>query len=511
MKKALSLLLCLLLLLCPLLVACEGGEGEGGDGSKTSGTTSGSAGGSLYTDNKGKYTLDNLGMPAFNFEEKEFRVCVYSNVVQTTYFSEEIECEDYATTDNKLKDGVRNRNNRIDAKYGVTVKAYAVDDVAATVREDVSAQTELFDAAMPFMSAAVTMAQDGMLHDLNEFSDYIHLDAPWWDQEANKALSVANRLYFTTGDISIMQRIVSNTILFNRSMYEENLKGTYGDLYDLVRNHQWTLDKMHEMGRAVTAELNGESGMQYDDRWGMVGTNNALSYYISGGQTLVDKTEDDILQIAIGRDEASLAYAQKVLQTFEADDWFFNTQSPNQTTVGNLSVWETAMAAFGDGRSLFYCAAFSAVKKLRNYEAAEYMGFIPLPLSSEAQDEYRTCANVSYAYGVCIPLTVPNAEFSAYMLEALCCYAKDDITPAYYNSTLLDRDARTEDNVDMLENYIFSNVVYDTGILYGFGGISGMLNTLQANGTDTVASQLDSIRDAAEAAIADCVEAYELG
>lgn len=511
MKKALSLLLCLLLLLCPLLVACQDGENGGDTSSKASGTNSGSAEGSLYMDANGKYTLDNLGMPEFNFEETEFRVCVYNNNVQTTYFSEEIECEDYATTDNQLKDGVANRNNRIYEKYGVSVTAYAVDDVASIVREDVSAQTNLFDAAMPFMSGAVSMAQDGMLYDLKEFGDYIHLEAPWWDQKANKSLSISDRLYFTTGDISIMQKIVSNTVLFNRSMYEQNLVGTYGDMYDLVRNHEWTLDVMHEMGRTVTSELNGEAGMQYEDQWGMVGANGATGYYIAGGYSLIDKTADDIPQISIGRNEASLTYAQKVLQILEADDWYFNTQSPSPTTVGSLSLWETAMAAFGEGRSLFYTAAFSAVKKLRNYEASDYMGFLPLPLSDKSQENYCTYSNISYAYGVCIPLTVPNPQFSAFMLEALGCYAKDDVTPAYYNSTLLDRDAHTDDNVDMLENYIFNNVVYDPGILYGFGGLSGMLDGLMANGTDTVASQLDSIRESAETAIEECVEAYQLG
>lgn len=513
MKKALSLLLCLLLVLCPLLVACGDGDdaGDNSGGSKPSGTNSGSASDSLYKDANGKYTLDNIGMPKFDFDATEFRVCVYNNVVQTTYFSEEIECEDIATTDNQLKDGVNNRNNRIAEKYGVTVKAIAVDDVAATVREDVTAQTNQFDAAMPFMFSAVSLAQDGYLFDLKEYGDYIHLDAPWWDQEANRSLSVADKLYFTTGDISIMQKIVSNAVLFNRSMYEQNLAGEWGDLYDLVRDHKWTLDVMHEMGRTVTSELNGESGMQYEDQWGMVGANGALGYYVAGGYELVNKTEDDIPQIAIGRDEASLTYAQKVLQIFEADDWYFNTQSPSPTTVGSLSLWETAMAAFGDGRSLFYTAAFSAVKKLRTYDVSDYMGFLPLPLSDESQDHYCTYANVSYAYGVCIPLSVPNPQFSAYMLEALSCYAKDDVTRAYYQSTLLDRDAHTDDNVDMLENYIFNNVVYDAGILYGFGGLSSMLDSLMANGSDTVASELDKIREAAELAIEECVEAYQLG
>lgn len=513
MKKALILLLCLTLMLCPLLVACEGAGEEGGsENSRPGGTTSGNGGGedSPYLDANGRYTLDNLGMPEFDFSETQFRVCVYNNNVQTTYFSEEIDCEDIATTDNQLKEGVKNRNNRIEEKYNVEVVAVAVDDVSAAIREDVSAQTDMFDAAMPFMMNAVTLAQDGMLYDLKEFSDYIHLDAPWWDQSANASLSIADKLYFTTGDISIMQKIVSFSILFNRAVYEQQLEATYGSMYDLVREHKWTLDLMREMGRVVTADTDGVSGYQFEDTWGMVGTTTPTTFYVSGGYSLIDKSTSDEPQIAIGRDEASVQYAQKVLQTFESNDWFFNTQTTN-TSYNGLSVWESAMAAFGEGRSLFYTAAFSAVKKLRNYSVSDSMGFLPLPLSSDMQESYRTYANVSYAYGVCIPLSVKNPEFSAYMLEALGCYAKDDITPAYYNSTLLDRDAHTDDNVEMLDEYIFSNVVYDPGILYGFSGLSNMLETLLANNSDGVASQLDSIRDAVQTAIDECVEAYILG
>ncbi len=514
MKKLICLLLCMLLALCPALVACEEAEEGGTSGGSSGGSASdasGSQGGSsLYTDENGRYTLDNLGME-FNFDEDEFRVCVYNSVVQTTYFSEEIDCSDIETTDNQLREGVTNRNNRIQEKYGVKVSKVAVDNVGTAITEQITANTDQFDAAMPFMMEAVTLAQNGALYDLHEFGDYIHLEAPWWDQSANETLSIADKLYFTTGDISIMQKIVSSCLLFNRSLYEDKLEPEYGDLYQLVRDKKWTMDTMVEMCKKVTEDQDGVAGLQYTDNWGIVGTDNASGYYVSGGFVLVDKDADDIPQIAIGRDEASINYAQKLLQLFADDGWFFNTQSPTQTTVNGLSIWETAMAAFAEERAMFYGAAFSAVKKLRNYGVSNTMGFIPMPLSSELQEEYCTPSNIRYAYGVCIPLTVTNPEFSAFMIEALSCYAKDDITPAYYDVTLLDRDAHTEDNVDMLNNYIFSNVVYDPGILYGFGGLSSMIDTLMSKGSADVASELESIRDAANAAIEECVEAYQLG
>ena len=45
------------------------------------------------------------------------------------------------------------------------------------------------------------------------------------------------------------------------------------------------------------------------------------------------------------------------------------------------------------------------------------------------------------------------------------------ITPAYYETTLKYRDFRDEESEEMLDDYIFDNIVYDLGTLYDFGGV----------------------------------------
>lgn len=507
-----TLLLVLLLAVCPLLVAC-GGDGDSSDPSKdgTSSGPAGTAGDANYTDAKGNYTLDNLNMPALETDQKEFRVCVYDNQGQSTYYSEEIGYNLYATTDDVLNDAVKTRNDLIAEKYGVTVVACPVTDVLESVRQDASAGSHLYDAAMPFMPACATLAQDEALYDLKEFGDYIHLDAPWWDQSANKSLSVGGKLYFTTGDISIMQKITSMALTFNKRLYEEFCEEKWGSLYDLVRDHKWTLDTMYEMGREVASDLDGEAGMTYKDQWGLVTANiDAVHYYLASGESLIRKDASDLPMLAIGEQESSTNTAMKVLETLRSNtDWALITEDLAGQVDGSTAT--AGLGVFGENRALFRTTAFSAVKKLRDFAGVDAFGIVPLPMAYEGQDTYYTPSSARFAYGICIPKSVPDAAFSAYMVEALCCYAKNTVTPAYYEVTLKYRDTNDVDSMEMLDQYIFNNVVYDLGVIYNFGNVSSMFQTLMQERSTAVSSKLDSIRDMVQMAIDDCVDAYGVG
>ena len=512
MKKIrlIALLLCLTLAFTLVLTAC-GGEEEPSEG-ETSGTGSNTTSEpqtDKYRDEKGNYTLTNMGMPEFNFQKTEFNIAVYSNEKESTYYSEEIDPDLYDTTDDAIKEAVRVRNDQIEAETGVKIVACPVADVRTAVTNDFETGLASFDAAMPFMGACASMAQDGMLYDLNEFSDYLHFDAPWWDASACESLSIGGHLYFTTGDISIMQKITSIALTFNKAMYDEQCADTYGNLYELVRNKEWTFDKMYEMGKLVTADTDGEPGMSYKDTWGLsTSHSDAEKYYLASGERFITKDASDLPILALGSNENSINVVQKTLSLLEKDDeWTMNCQ----TLSGQVeNIWATSLDVFGENRCLFRTTAFSAIKKLRAYEKADEFGIVPLPLMYEGQEIYYTPSSAKYAYGVVIPLNVEDADFSAYMLEMMSCYAKNTLTPAYYEITLKTRDATDKESEDMLDNYIFNNVVYDLGIIHDFGKVSSMLFTLMSSKSVDIVSTLEAAKPQIETAISDCVLAYKL-
>lgn len=505
-NRLIASLLCLLLA-CSLALAACGSETTTDESSNTSAETSkDNSTVDIYRTEDGTYTLDKLNMPTFEFTETEFRVCVYNNVKQATYYSEEIGYDMYSTTDTAINEAVRTRNDLVEEKYNVRVVAYAVDDVKATLDEFAMVADCPFDAAMPFMPACAALAQQDMLYDLKSY-DSLHLEAPWWDQSANNSLSINNKLYFTIGDISIMQKITSYAITFNKAMYSQLCRDTYGDLYQMVRDHQWTFDRLHEMGKLATADIDGESGLTYKDQFGLSSSNNdAVLLYLASGQRLISKGTDDLPMLSFGENELSKDVAIKILDTMQQTDWTMNCQK----LTGVSNVWQISLDVFGENRALFRTTAFSAIKKLRNYTNGDDFGIVPIPLMYEGQDTYYTPSSARFAYGVCIPKSVSNPEFSAYMLEVLSCYAKNTITPAYYDSTLKGRDAKDPESEEMLDRYIFNNVVYDLGIIYDFGNVASMFGTLMEQNSTAIVSTLDANRSAIETAIKDCIDDFNL-
>ncbi|MBO5914257.1 MAG: extracellular solute-binding protein [Clostridia bacterium] len=495
-KRILSMLLCLLMLATSaFLVAC-GGNGEESSTATSTGET------------KGENIEDFVTMPEFKWEGedyKEFSVLIYSDEAQNTYYCEDVEPDLYTTTDASLNDAVTRRNDEIFTKYGVTVKGVPVKDVQADLKEDITSDLCMYDAALPFMPAAASLAQEGYLYDLNEFTDYLHLDQAWWDQSANESLSIGNKLYFTTGDISIMPKIVSTAITFNKEILKNVAPDV--DLYQMVKEKTWTFDKMIELSRKATAESDGTPGMTYNDDWGLSASYGDVSaFFIASGNNYISKNSDDIPIITFN-DTASTTLVQKILQNLQLkDEWCFHCNTVNDGS----NIWVVSLDVFGQNRALFRTSAFSAIKKLRAYDDAQEFGIVPFPLMTEEQDTYYTYCSARMAYAIAIPtsLSREEAEFSAFMLDVMAFGAKKYITPAYYETTLKYRDLRDNESGEMLD-LVFSNVVYDLGIIYDFGGIGGMISDLMSTNSTNIVSAFESKKDMIQEAIDQCVESYE--
>lgn len=491
-----ALLLCLLTVISAFTACQPGNENSKGDSSK--GETS---------QGDGRYVAD---LPAFEWDAddeayKTFDVLVYSNNVQTTYFSEEIGYDMYSTTDEVLNAAVMERNNYVHQLTGVEIVAHAVDNVVDTLNDELASGTNNYDMAMPFMPGAATLAQEGKLHALNDerFEGLIDLTQPWWDANATASLSVDGTVFFTTGDISIMQKIVSTAVTFNKEMYASLFPGEK-TLYEMVDDGEWTLDKMVELSKIATVDSgDGKAGL--DDQWGCSASwGDANMLYLASGNTICAKDSDDLPVFSMNSN-ASVDAAVKILEILQQDDWVIHANE--MTAMGATNIWVSSLDVFGEGRALFRNTAFSAIKKLRAYEEGVEFGIVPMPKLTAEQEDYYTPCSALYAYGVVIPTSVKDPEYSAYMTELICCEAKNYVTDAYYEVTLKKRDSKDDETERMLD-LIFSNVVYDTGYIYGFDGASNILYNLMSSNSTDVMSSIETVQDSIEAAIEETIENF---
>ena len=499
-KRLTSLLICLLMVVSSFaLVACE---------ETTTTESNASTGTEESNDTSASVDFDAL-MPEFTWsgsEYEEFNVLVYSNEAQTTYYCEDVVPNAYPTTDASLSEAVAKRNDEIFNKYGVTINAHPVKDVLTDLKEDITSDLRQYHTALIFMPAAASLAQEGYLWDLNEFSEYLHFDQPWWDQSATESLSIGGKLFFNTGDISIMPKIVSTAITFNKEMLKKNFPDT--DLYQMVKDKEWTFDKMIEMSRTVTGDTDGTTGMTYDDTWGLSASwGDVAGFFIGAGKNYVSKDSDDLPVVSMN-DTASVTTLKKILETLQLkDEWVFHCE----TVTDGSNIWVVSLDVFGQNRALFRTSAFSAIKKLRAYDDAQEFGIIPYPMVTEEQDQYYTFCSAKYAYATVIPTSLQgtDAEFAAFMIEAMAYGGRKYITPAYYETTLKYRDLRDDESGEMLD-LVFSNVVYDLGVIYEFGGISNMIKDMMKNNSTDVVSTYEAKRDTILDAIDSCIESYDI-
>jgi hypothetical protein len=312
-------------------------------------------------------------------------------------------------------------------------------------------------------------------------------------------MSIGDKVFFTTGDISIMQKIVASGIAFNKSLMKSYFPDY--DIYEEVENGTWTLDKLYSMCKTVTGSVVDDDVMDENDRWGILDT--GPSFFYGCGEQLITKDADNYPILALGATERSINVAKKVLEmSNDTKTWMATVADWTDRT----DIYGTIVKVFGENRALFMALHFSAVKKLRPYGVD--FGIIPAAKYDENQDGYYTKCSAAYSYGVCIPYSVKDPEYSAFMLELMSIGGKNYISNTYYNVILKNRDFKDEESEHMLD-IIFSSIVYDPAVVYGFSGLNTILADLTAAKSTDITSKLDSIKDSVQQSIDDFIAAYE--
>ena len=433
-----------------------------------------------------------------NFGGKEFSILVRGAKSGGTYQSDDF------TTGSELygevlDTAVVERNHFVEDTYGVTLVIHKEDEMNSLINADL-AEGGNYDLVMPTLPTLATLAGDGNLLDLRTFDD-IHLEAPWYDQNANETFSMNHQTFFTTGDITILNKVCTVGMLFGKDLLA--LHPDLEDPYVLVKEHRWTYDKMKEMAKAVTADTDGEAGMSIKDTWGFLTSyGDAVNLYGAAGQHICEKDNNDYPYFYLGQSETAQTILLQILKDMaDRGTWCVYAQD------FPADIWVTSLDAIEEGRILFRPSAFSAMTKLR--KRGVNFGVIPLPLWNEDQDNYYSYCGTGQTAGVGILRSCNDPEYSAYMLEAISAASKNYVTRAYVDVTIKVKDA--PDDVESLEmiELIFDNILYDIGDVNNFGGINQLISGLVSAGSSDLASMLDANQDIIEDKIDSLIEAYE--
>ncbi len=444
-KRILALMLVVLTVL-PMLVACD--NGKGGKNNNNSNVT--------ITPN-GSVVPDDVTFPGETFTI----LCREDNA--WGQYLHEISADEDATE--LVNEAVYKRNLEVEERFELeALEAYAIpgqwdvkEDFTNTFRNSILSNSGTFDL---IMSHQAYMSFDPSLNELytNLYDiPYLkdNLDADYYYPDVVEELTVNDKLYFLLGDYSLTYWEHAYVLYFNKTLAENN---NIEDIYQLVRDGKWTVDKMIEMSKGKWVDLNGDLWPGVEDSFGYVSeTNNtpdAYEAHFDAPMTSRDENGNVIFDVDQGK---YVSILEKMIDFKKTDDVYFEyfaDQPEDANTIDKI---------FREGRSLFYHAQLDRAQMFRGMETD--FGIVPYPKWNEQQDGYYTHAQDGYSVGV-VPIDAPNLELCGAVIDVLSALSSEMVIPAYYDMALRDKYARDDESGEMLD-IIREGFTVNFGYFYG--------------------------------------------
>ena len=424
--------------------------------------------------------ISEVTFPDIKYNDEEIVFLTEENSYDA-YTSQEIYSEEM--NGSLINDAVFTRNMKVEEQFGVKIVEEKLQNASAVASNAILAGDDIYDVVMPYLNNSLGNALQGLYIDLYSV-DYLQLDNPWWDQRANEYLTFGGKLYFSTGDISILDNECTMVLFFNKQLIEEyNLDNPY----ELVKDGSWTLDRLFKMSSEVMADLNGDGQLtSSDDRFGLFSASNVPhSMFFGTGERITDTASDGTLELVM-YNERSAEIVPYIIENCVADH------------VMPTNDFFMSVSAFMESRLLIAGWALTDINSIRDSKFD--FGILPYPKYDESQDGYYSLISTGLVPGLSIPVTNNEPEKAGLICEAMAYYSVDTLTAAYYDNALNTRYIRDEESGDMLD-IIFASRAYDIGYIYDVGGLGMLIQNMFAQKNTNFASRYASMEKSAIAAL----------
>ena len=390
------------------------------------------------------------GLPEQDFGGKIFRILGEDEYLDH-YLSEE-------ETGDLMDDAVFRRNIAVIDRFNIELEAnvFPEADMASQLKNSVMAGDDAYQLFSGHIIYAGNAVCDNVYYNLHELP-HIDFSKPWWSDSTIEDLSYDGKAFIAMGDFALST--ISATFCF---FYNKQLASDYdlGNMYDIVNEGKWTVDRLSEISKEVYRDLNGNGKTDEADLYGFTisAASPVNTFLWSFGEKIGKKQEDGTIILDY--------FNNKVIDIYQK---LYELCCVNATTYCSSASDSGAQAInmFTDGRALFLADVFRlAAQNLRDYET-DY-GIIPYPKWDEAQEGYYTMVDGGHE-GIAVPITVADPEFVGIITEALNAESYKRTVPVYYDLVLKTKGSRDEESVRMLD-MIFDSRIFDFGYVYGEWG-----------------------------------------
>ena len=448
-------------------------------------------------------TRETLDIPDTRYDGQELCFLTRDHGEWTTL---EIFADNQTAESDNISTAVFERNDRILQAYGITITELKKETAQqpTTLSNEVAAPTGDFLAMIGATSDCASAASKGALWNLmSDAAGYMDFSKPWWDGNMVEGMSFNDKLYFATGDLLTTDNDATFVLLFNKQIVTDcNLP----DLYALVENNLWTMERMYEFEQTANQDKNGDGKLTYNaDVCGFAYTGDVpYAMLIGGGITLCTKDEDDypVYGLDVERAQNIVDMGKLIFSR----DYTVDMNNPGDGT----GIYEVGQITFGGNHALFMGEVMQSVTRMRGYDVD--FGILPYPMYNEQQAGYCSMMHYYASSSVAIPRSVKEEQMAMVtsMIEAMAYHAVDTLTTQYYEINLKTKGAKDEQSGPMIDK-ILSGRVYDLSYYYQWGSniFGTVAGCLLPNGGKSVASVARSAERSLQRAIEQLAKSLE--
>ena len=435
-----------------VFAACATEDEDGSDADASQNEVDGTEGDTepeAETDKDG-FIVDGLG--DVKFDGAALKILVDKSYRKQVAPKEE-ECEG-----DPVRQVIYARNETVQERLGVEItfveSTAGAWGGAAKVLQDVetACETEPYDAICIYNLTPYMLAVNGLCANLYDEDSYLDLTAPWWPASLLDEILVNDTLYAITesNDYGLLRNMMA--MFFNPEMLEaRNLESPY----DLVKNNEWTIDKLSEMIKDTYEDKNGDGKRDAEDIYGFVNATNAKrdAWFFALGNKYSEVQDGEIVSL-VGGDHIQ-TYIDKMVNFYTDDTMLWDAPTYGGTAQD---------IQFRNERAYFYSSGVFMTEEIKRDESTFEYGVVPMPKMNSQQDRYYT--HLSNTYDTwCVSFNAKDMDLSSAVLECMASEAYRKIGPTYFDTYVKLRYASNE-QLGPMYDLVRDSVTFDLIYLY---------------------------------------------
>lgn len=396
-----------------------------------------------------------------------------------------------------INDAIFKRNRAVEDSLKVKLELIPVvtsgskKGSSEDMQKHILADDESFYFAMALSNILPPLlTTEGMLADLRTIPN-IDLSHSWWNQTANDEYTINGKQQAAVGDICFFNNGAPVVVYFSRDLIENN---KMDDPYELVESGKWTVEKMLKMAADTANDLNGNDIIDVKDQFGLAAEPDSLGYILEcAGDRFTNRDNKGNITITVNNEK-----------TAKLCELFINATNDPRTVILATTVEKVLNTSFSSNFTEFFVPKMMSNELLfftnqlhvaLNLRAMETdFGILPMPKYDESQEKYYAIGNAAFSDCLVIPGNCADPELAGNVIEAMGYYSQQYITPAFIDTTVMNKVVRDENSAEIV-NMVLKNRVFDIGFMFDWGKVKSIFTTMVNSSDPNFASNYASIEN----------------